>query len=955
MGNTAKKPVPQAPAVPNTLGALLIRVKDPEGNPVKGEVKIFIKSIEETHEGVLDDEGTIKFPDLAAGLVDVTVTPAAGFGPVPSGNAPFKPGPRSASVTVEPGPGTTFENVVFTKAAGFLIVKVIDSKLKPLAKVPVEVSPAPLDGIAKFKTNDAGIVDFGMVTPVVPHHIKAGTADITVKPLFGPPNSPPQAVLIGLAETDKSVAIGEVATVPMQLELKKLEIVKLDPHFASSKEKMDIRFAIAGLSGRKVVLTIEGENYAGKKLVERDLGALENADGENNQISWDGKIEVGASKDQFATPLMGPFKVTLFHDDASHTGALKSEKPFKILYHSIVLDFGKHVADETAPPDTDQTKFVQFKLNELHYDAGPVTGAGNLVTTNAIKRFQRANYQAGTQTLLTENGALDAALIASIKAASAREVFESGKTPLTQDAKFYVYDNYLVDRGQNFVTSGLPEFQTANRQAGAEDKMERAFIPLEVEVKLLSKANTGVSAPDAIGPVPVAWEVADSTEDDSVIPGTNATAKTYVKHAREIGATAASAGAARIDTDGDNALDTFDGMRKSAAGDYIKQWFPDAAGSKLEPYTVKKYDTEDRGGKTFQRAIVEAWADITKFPKRKGRAGAYFRFSTKGGDNAKIRVSLAFKDLPNKDQLEKDHKDAKATLFKELGRWTVWRRSKINAYCRQGVATRKSGNPNFSIFRDRYKEAYIELENNGQPAQTLNYATVVTAAKYNAAILGLPPAKAVPGVTAANLVYRADSVYGGVMPPRAQNNAEAAIDYVRAMSNTINNWCANPLHAVLQLLHQEARKTAAEGYVIWDFRLSDALVGQDFNPALNHGAGGFQLAANPKARSFHPSTAGYVHVDGAVTMNVDNPFDINCYLCHECGHARFLIHHKFVNEAPGPNLSANPSHHDGAQDKCTMSYAKPGDTPDQWTYPFCGKCLLRLRGWNVPALPNQYT
>jgi hypothetical protein len=37
-----------------------------------------------------------------------------------------------------------------------------------------------------------------------------------------------------------------------------------------------------------------------------------------------------------------------------------------------------------------------------------------------------------------------------------------------------------------------------------------------------------------------------------------------------------------------------------------------------------------------------------------------------------------------------------------------------------------------------------------------------------------------------------------------------------------------------------------------------------------------------------------------------------------------------------------------------MSYTKPPDTPDQWRYHFCGKCILRLRGWDVTGLPTQY-
>jgi peptidoglycan hydrolase-like protein with peptidoglycan-binding domain len=948
-----KAPTKQAPAVPSPFdpGSLEISVFDPAGHAVPAIVSVRIASIEETRQQPTDRNGLAVFPNVPAGDVTVTVDAGPDFGPVPSGGAKFKPGKITDTVKVAPGPEVTHSDAIVTKAVAFLRVQVRKTDHKsPMAKVPVTVNTLP-----NKTTDEFGMADYGPVPAGVLYHCVAGNADPAVKPHFGPAVPPPQPVILGTASNDRIPSIGEVSTAVIELEERKLEIVKIDDHFASSKEKLEIRYAILGLAGRVVRFTIEGDNYTGKKMVDRDMSADETKDGANNLISWDGKIEVGALKDKFANPLLGPFKVTLFHDDANHTGVLKSDKTFKILYHSVVPSMGKHMADETLPPESDQNKFVQAKLNELGYDAGPVNGTVGTTTTNAIRRFQRANYQAGTQILLTENGTADATLIAAIKAASARQIFESGKDPITQDAKFYIYDNFLCDRGQNFITTGLPQFQSTDRKTHAENKMERAFIPLEVEVRLLTKANNGVSAPDAIGAVPVALEVADTPEDSSVIAGTNPTAKTYVQHAREIGTSATVAGAAKINADGDNALDTFDGMRKAADADYIKQWFPDDSGSKLDPYTVKKYDTESRGGKTFQRAIVEAWADAANHPKRKGRAGAYFRFSTKGGDNAKVRASLAFKDLPNKDQLEKDHAAAKVTLFKELGKWTVWRRSKVNAYCQQAAPSRVSGSPTWSAFRDRYKEAYLEIENNGQPRQNLTYSSVVTQAKYNAAILGLPATHAVPGVTAANLVYRAGSVYGGVFPPRAQSPGERARDYVNSMQAAVGAWCANPLHAILQLIHAEARKTDAEGYVVYDFRLSESFTGQDWNPALNHGHGGFQPTADPKARNFRPSAAGYVHVDGAVTMCVDNPFNIDCYLTHECGHARFLIHHRFVSEAPSPTVSANPTHHDGNQDKCTMSYAAPGDTPDQWRYFFCGKCLLRMRGWQILSLPQKYT
>jgi hypothetical protein len=752
---------------------------------------------------------------------------------------------------------------------------------------------------------------------------------------------------IGAAAISKldQVKAGETKLYYFEVPSLLLKLTEIDDHFAPSAENLDFKYNIGGLTGHVVKLRILADNYKGNTCFERELTAAEKQDGRAKPLNWDGKSTAGERKDRFATPLMGHFKVQLFADNG-----LKDELPFKILYHSVELNFGKHTPDGVLPPEGEQQKFVQAKLNELGYDSGPVDGIIGTITNNALRRFQRANYKVGTQQLLAVSGNVDGDTLAAIKSATAREIFEAGKTPLTQDCKFYVYDNFMNDPTMNFVTGNTAEFNSLDRKTHAEDKMERPYMALETEVKLLNKAGNGVSAPDAVGDVPVAWEMDDAPEDASVVSAANnATANTYVQHAREIGTTAAVAGGARIDQDGDNALDTFDGFRKSGAADYVRSVFPNNAGSKLEPYAIDHYDTETRGGKDFHQAVVKAWDDASKNARCKGRAGVYFRFSMKGGDDAKVRTALTFKGLPNQKQLETDHQGVAANLFKETGRWTIWRRTRISAYCTQVAAPpRASGLPNFGAIRDRWREAFIEVESNGQPKMTLNYATVVTQAVYSTTIVAMPashrPAN-VPG--AASLHYSPTCIYGG--PAIAQNPGETAAHFVTRATNAMTAWAVNPINAILKVIHDEARKTSPEGFVIFDFRIHDPVTGQDPQPG-----GGFAPSTNPSVQNQIASTAGYVRCAGAVTMNVDNPFNVNCYLCHECGHGRFLYHHITQDQA-NPGVSDNPSHHDASQKRCIMSYGIGLDTPTGWDYPFCGKCLLRLRGWNVLVLPNQYT
>ncbi|HEY3840182.1 MAG TPA: peptidoglycan-binding domain-containing protein, partial [Bryobacteraceae bacterium] len=720
-----------------------------------------------------------------------------------------------------------------------------------------------------------------------------------------------------------------------------LVLTSVDDHFAPSTESLDFVYNIRGLAGRTVKLRILADNYAGKTCFERDLTGAEKADGNGKPMNWDGKCNQGARNDRFATPLMGPYKVQLFADDS-----LKSELPFKILYASIELSFGKHTPDGNPPPEDQREKFVQAKLDELGYDSGPVDGVVGDITRNALRRFQRANYKSGTTDLLHVTGAIDDDTVEALKAATARETFEDGKDPLTDDCKFYVYDNFMNDPTMNFVTGSMPEFNSLDRKTHAEDKMEQPYIALEVEVKLQNKANSEVSAPDAVGNVPIAWEMDDATEDASVI--TNPTAANYVQHAREIGVTGTIAGAARIDGDGDNALNTFDGFRRSRAADYVQMMFPQGSLDKLEPYTVDHYDTENRGGTDFHRAIVKAYDDATANPHSRGHAGIYFRFSMKGGDDAKVRAALTFKGLPNEAQLTTDHSGAADQLFQETGRWTVWRRTRISAYCTQVDAPpRPSGLPDFVKIAGRWNEAFIEVENGGSPITTLTYTTVVTQDVYNNTITGMPASHRPAGASnAANLNYSATCIYGG--PAVAQHPGETAAHFVTRAERAMSAWCVNPINAILKVVHDAARQTSPEGFVIFDFRLHDAITGQDPQPG-----GGFAPSADPSVQNQIASTAGYVRCAGAVTMNVDNNFNVNCYLCHECGHGRFLYHH-ITTDQTNPGVSDNPTHHDRDQPRCIMSYGIGADTPDGWDYPFCGKCLLRLRGWKVTTLPRHY-
>jgi hypothetical protein len=70
-------------------------------------------------------------------------------------------------------------------------------------------------------------------------------------------------------------------------------------------------------------------------------------------------------------------------------------------------------------------------------------------------------------------------------------------------------------------------------------------------------------------------------------------------------------------------------------------------------------------------------------------------------------------------------------------------------------------------------------------------------------------------------------------------------------------------------------------------------------------------------------------------------------IAHEIGHCLWLRHWENSNRSFGKD-------HDSSDHSCIMSYPIVGDKffgPDVYDPHFCGKCNLKLRGWDVKTLP----
>jgi hypothetical protein len=93
--------------------------------------------------------------------------------------------------------------------------------------------------------------------------------------------------------------------------------------------------------------------------------------------------------------------------------------------------------------------------------------------------------------------------------------------------------------------------------------------------------------------------------------------------------------------------------------------------------------------------------------------------------------------------------------------------------------------------------------------------------------------------------------------------------------------------------------------------------------------------------------------DSVVLADQKDPDKVYYVIAHEMGHNFYLLHW----ENTGEN---NLKHHDRADHNCIMSYSTdsrryPYQAQGVYTPHFCGKCNLKLRGWNIleSAMPNQ--
>lgn len=679
---------------------------------------------------------------------------------------------------------------------------------------------------------------------------------------------------------------------------KRLDIVKVDDHFAPGKESLDIHYQIEGLGSAAVKLEITSPHYTNNPIFSRELTADEKSDG-THIIAWDGKANCasGDLKEASIHPLYSPYSVRIF-DGATHA----DQATFKVLYHSIALRQGPWTPDEAEPPRSDEKAWVQYKLNELGYFGGPVGKDTESYLDRAVIRY-KANHKAMHQLDYSKyDGKITAELKATLSKGENKRLFFDGAA-LSDPAK----ESRILVEGLTYESK--PEF-TDNKTGKEKDRLNRPLIPVEVDIFLKTKTDGKALSPGGVGPVRVNWRFTDPDEDLAIQhtsqPNEPSQTRAYIEKSLKL--------RDGRNGKGDNCPKDFGGIRE---GDDTNWQTPALLGEFYTPYKVEK---DDRQKVIFSKACVDA----AKFAKRVGKAGFFFRPSHIAGDDYKIKAEIDFTGLPNQGDLESFHGvvDEASRIHAESGLLRIWRTARI---AMRITWPPRTNSHQWAEIADEFKKAYVEVDVGA--IVTKKISEVLTEGQYKKIVADNTEHKKKD-------VKLLDDALVGVKLPKQDSMSGA--DYKLALKTfTSDNYWNKIVYVLREQLSENIRKEHPTGFIVAEFlthRPVTVLKAPPGNKTV--------VDANHVTWSFSIGLP-----DSMIFADQKDPDKVYYVVAHEMGHNFWLKHWEHAGGSKAKD-------HDTADHNCAMSYssascAHPHHRPGQYTPHLCGQCNLKLRGWDI--------
>lgn len=408
----------------------------------------------------------------------------------------------------------------------------------------------------------------------------------------------------------------------------------------------------------------------------------------------------------------------------------------------------------------------------------------------------------------------------------------------------------------------------------------------------------------------------------------------------------------------------------TADGDWIADNAPDEVGGKAN-YGARTHDESRRGSDFLRhfdkfykllpweptevddtragRGKMLATKTSDKGPKR-GRTGLYFVPSIIGGDNYRIEAWVDLekgpdgKDLANSVWLAGRYSEG--SPIGRSGTMTVWREIVLSEYLYirdRKLEPAKLAQADWDRFRGIYRHAYgilkLPADTGGKSISDADYQRIVAHAY---------------GCKPESIVLNREQFYPELSPTLTADEAknhplalpeqaklsdaplryEDASAYYAKVNDKVSDFHAQFANA----MGTEWDRAYRTGATIVDFRRNN-----HYFP-LRKTDGTFYPKADVQAW-LEEKFLSTGQAKGVLLMDQRDPDKAHYVWAHELGHSLFLYHWKNTGEN-------NTQDHDNEDDYCVMMYPGSGEAakidPD-----FCGKCLLKLRGWNEKALPGK--
>jgi hypothetical protein len=608
-----------------------------------------------------------------------------------------------------------------------------------------------------------------------------------------------------------------------------------------------------------------------------------------------------------------------------------AEAQIRVVYHSIELALGPWVASgEAVAPNTDPWRIL--RLDELGYFAGPV----ELLAQDSFERA-KAHYDATRADRATKG--LDAALLAGDNAIPwIRSVGGDGTladVAVGDDLKGVDLRTYVDTIGfdANYLNSDdipLRDQHLAGKEHLLKHNVEarrlnRPTIALEATLHLMDVLGKRATVPEAVGPVRIDWVIEDVAEDVGLLyaddPTTSGASQSYIQKAR-------------TDLGLHNCPRSCGGIAEPGVHSA-----PSAAwlGGHYVPY-----EAEASAGVVFSRAYAER-----VHARALGKAGLLLRPSLIAGDTYRVTARVAFTE-PNAGALD----IANGAIEVVTGTIQNWRRAVLASYlpwpARPGPKQIQPAD--WQRVQQELAKAYVffDIDPNAIPTDTP--AAILDAAKYKAWIedalfyAGGNDKRTEGQKTGATLAtdFGISTVVSDATPVVLTHNRSQSymIKDVVTMglfggksASAFPNAPRKELYVgskqFIDMVIDSVRATKARGFIVGDV---DGFVSVS--------------AQYPTLAAQNLFCVGMRDLACFIDHNADYPRGF--MLTHEMAHCLWLRHSERAGE---PVLED----HDRDDHYCMMSYPEPDNAAPahlqqaNFDPHFCGKCNLKLRGWNVRA------